>query len=151
MSAGNRIRRQRQGHALVAVILRGPALSFLDQLSSCFDPVVVRVALQRKLEPSLRDKICANPNFLIGGFVDRRRRRSVLRNGRLSRTNDFLLRRWFFPLGLRSCVSGSRFRRCTGAHSMRRRFRPLAVGSLFRLDFGFSDHVWLSPIESQIY
>jgi hypothetical protein len=151
MSAGNRIRRQRQGHALVAVILRGRVLSFLDQLSLCFDPVVVRVALQRKLDPSLRDKICANPNFLIGRFVDRRRRRGVLRSGRLRRTNGFLLRRRFFSQGLRSCVNCFRFRRCAGAQTAGRRFRPLAVGSLFWLDFGFSGHVSLSPSESQIY
>jgi hypothetical protein len=151
MSAGNRIRGQCQGHALVAVILGGRVVSFLNQLSPCFDPVVRGVALQGKLDPPLRDKICANPDFFIGRFMDRGGRGSFFGSHRLDRTNGFLLRRRLFSLGIRCRANCFRFRCRAAVGTASGRFRAFAVRLFFCFDFGFSGHVLLSPIESQIY
>ena len=152
MSAGNRIRRQRQSHALIAVILRGRAVSFLNQLSPCFDPVVRGVALQGKLDPPLRDKICANPDFFIGRLVDRRTGEEAFWRaaGLIART-VFFFGAAFFSLGLRCRANCFGFRSCAAVGATRGWFRPCAVRLLFCFDFGFSGHVLLSPIECQIY
>ena len=140
MPAGNRIRCQRQGHALVAVILGGRAASFLNQLSSCLDPVVRGVALQGKLDSPLRDKICSNPDFLIGRLVDRRGPGSLFfGSGRFERTNGFLRRRLFL-LGLGRRANCVRLRSCA-VGPPRGWFRPFAVRLFFCFDFGFSGHV----------
>gem|GEM_PF-6173580 len=45
--------------------LRALATGLFEQLSPGFDPVVRRIALQGKLDSTLRDKVGSKPDFLI--------------------------------------------------------------------------------------
>ena len=85
-------------------VLRLPA-GFLDELAAGFNPIVIGIAGERKLVPTLGDEVGAETDFVVGRLDDLRSgggSRGII--GRSARRGFFLWSRsLFFWLGCGFC------------------------------------------------